>query len=59
MKIKGVKKDLKVEFFFNLKNDNSKIYLGISLELLRTLWGQFSFRSFLVPLFEVCRPLLM
>ena len=44
MKIKGVKKDLKVEFFFNLKNDNSKIYLGISLELLWAVWGQFSFR---------------
>ena len=28
----------------NLKNDNSKIYLGISLELLRAVWGQFSFR---------------
>ena len=26
------------------KNDNSKIYLGISLELLRAAWGQFSFR---------------
>ena len=32
-----------------LKNDNSKIYLGISLELLRAVWGQFSFRQFLVP----------
>ena len=29
---------------FNLKNDNSKIYLGISLELLWAVWGQFSFR---------------
>ena len=28
---------------------NSKIYLGISLELLRAVWGQFSFRQFLVP----------
>ena len=26
-----------------------KIYLGISLELLRAVWGQFSFRQFLVP----------
>ena len=32
------------KFFFNLKNGNSKIYLGISLELLWTVWGQFSFR---------------
>ena len=39
MKIKGVIKKLKT-----LKNGNSKIYLGISLELLRALWGQFSFR---------------
>ena len=33
----------------NLKNDNSKIYLGISLELLQAVWGQFSFRQFVVP----------
>ena len=26
-----------------------KMYLGISLELLRAVWGQFSFRKFLVP----------
>ena len=26
-----------------------KIYLGISLELFRAVWGQFSFRQFLVP----------
>ena len=38
MKIKGVIKNLKI------KNDNSKISLGVSLELLRTVWGQFSFR---------------
>ena len=38
MKIKGVIKNLKI------KNDNSKTYLGVSLELLRTVWGQFSFR---------------
>ena len=41
MKIKGVIKNLK---FFLIKNDNSKIYLGISLELLRVVRGQFSFR---------------
>ena len=52
-------KELKTKKISKIKNDNSKIYLRISLELLRTLWGQFSFRSFLVPLFEVCRPLLM
>jgi len=39
MKIKGVIGDLKI----NLKNDNSKIYLGLSLELLQTVWGQFIF----------------
>ena len=44
MKIKGVIKDLKIKIFKKLKNDNSKIYLGISLELLRAVWGQFSFR---------------
>ena len=49
MKIKGVIKTLKIKYFFKLKNDNSKIYLGISLELLRAVWGQFSFRQFLVP----------
>ena len=41
MKIKGVLKDLKIKQF---KNYISKIYLGISLELLRAVWGQFSFR---------------
>ena len=46
MKIKGVIKNLK------MKNDNSKIYPGISLELLRAVWGQFSFRWFLVPAFN-------
>ena len=42
MKIKRVIKNLKIKKIF--KNDNSKIYLGISLELLRAVWGQFSFR---------------
>ena len=41
MKIKVVIKDL--NFLKNL-NDNSKIYLGISLELLWVVWGKFSFR---------------
>jgi len=44
MKIKGVIKKLKIKKLKELKNDNSKIYLGISLELLRAVWGQFSFR---------------
>ena len=39
MKIKGVIKNLKIK---KLKNDKSKIYLGISLELLRAVCGQFS-----------------
>ena len=39
MKIKRVLTDLKLK-----KNDNSKIYLGISLELLQAMWDQFSFR---------------
>ena len=42
MKIKGVIKNLK--FLKIFKNVNSKIYLKISLELLRAVWGQFSFR---------------
>ena len=46
MKIKGVIENLKKE-----KDDNSKIYLGISLELLRAMWGQFSFIQFLVPVY--------
>ena len=43
MKIKGVIKNLKIKKF-KLKNDNSKIYLGISLELLREVWGELNFR---------------
>ena len=43
MKIKGVIKNLKIKNIKKLKNDNSKIYLGISLELLRAVWVQFSF----------------
>ena len=39
MKFKGVIKNLR-----KIKNDNSKIYLGISLELLQAVWGQRSFR---------------
>ena len=50
MKIKGVTEDLKIKkVFFNLKMIIVKIYLGISLELLWAVWGQFSFRQFLVP----------
>ena len=42
MKIKGVIEDLK--FLKILKMIIVKIYLGISLELLQAVWGQFSFR---------------
>ena len=38
MKIKGVIKILKI------KKIIVKLYLGISLELLRAVWGQCSFR---------------
>ena len=48
MKMKGIIKDLKLKKFKKIKkrvkNDNSKIYLGISLELLKAVWSQFSFR---------------
>ena len=40
MKIKGVIKNLKIIKIKKFKNDNSKIYLGISLDLLRAVWGQ-------------------
>ena len=52
MKIKGVIKALK-----NQRNDNSKIYLGISLELQRAVWGQFNFRQFHVPAYSSSRGL--
>jgi len=42
MKIKGVLKIFKIKN--NLKMIIVKIYLGISLDLLQTVWGQFSFR---------------
>ena len=42
MKSKGIIKNLKIKK--KVKNDSSKIYLGFSLELLRAMWGQFSFR---------------
>ena len=40
---------MKIKAVMNLKikknlNYNNKVYLGISLELLRAGWGQFSFR---------------
>ena len=44
MKIKGVIEDLKLKNFLIKKMIVVKIYIGISLELLWTLWGQFSFR---------------
>ena len=43
MKIKGVIEDFKI-FLKIKKMIIVKIYLGISLELFRTVWGQFSFR---------------
>ena len=42
MEIKVVSKNFKIKKKF--KNDNSKIYLGFSLELLRAVDGQFSFK---------------
>ena len=45
MKIKGVIEDLKIKNNLKIKKMIIvKIYLGISLELLWTVWGQFSFR---------------
>ena len=41
MKIKGAIKNLVINIFLN---DNSKIYLAISVELLRAMWGQLTFR---------------
>jgi len=50
MKIKGVIEDLKINFFFKFfQRIIVKMYLGISLELLWTVWGQLSFRQFLDP----------
>ena len=40
MKIKGGIKNLKIK---KIKKIIVKMYLGISLELLRAVWGQFSF----------------
>ena len=47
MKIKGLIEDLKLKKIKNLKMVTVKIYLGISLELLWIVWGQFIFRQFL------------
>jgi len=44
MKIKVLIKNFKIFLIKKIKNINSKIYLGISLELLRAVWGQFIFR---------------
>ena len=43
MKIKGVIEDLKLKKIIK-QMIIVKMYLGISLELLQTVWGQFSFR---------------
>ena len=47
MKIKGIIEDLKIKN--NLKMIIVKLYLGHSLVLLWTVWGQFIFRYFLDP----------
>ena len=58
MKIKGVIKNLKLNKTLKIKkNYNSKIYLGISLELLWAVCGQFSFRQFHVPAYTSSRGL--
>ena len=44
MKIKGVIEDLKIKKFKIKKMIIVKIYLGLSLVLLWTVWGQFTFR---------------
>ena len=44
MKIKGVIEDLKIKKKFLIKKVIVKIYLGLSLVLLWTVWGQFIFR---------------
>ena len=50
MKIKGVIKNLKIKKSKILKKIiKVKIYLGISLELLLSVWVPFSFRQLLVP----------
>ena len=43
MKIKGVIEDLKIKKFKVKKMIIVKIYLGLSLVLLWTVWGQFIF----------------
>ena len=52
MKIKGVIEDLKLK----KKMITVKISLGLSLELLWTVWGQFSFREFLDPAYTSQNP---
>ena len=42
MKIKGIIEDLKIKN--NLKMIIVKLYLGLSLVVLWTVWGQFIFR---------------
>ena len=55
MKIKGVIKNLK--FFLKIVSDKRKKYIGISLELLRAMWGSVQFQRIL--LLKVYRPLPM
>ena len=60
MKIKGVIEDFK-KLRKNFKMILVKIYLGIFLELLWAMWGQFNFTEFLVPVIvlKIYRPLPM
>ena len=39
-----IKRSNREQFFFNLKMIIVKIYLGLSLVLLWTVWGQFIFK---------------
>ena len=60
MKIKVVIEDLKIKNFKIKKVIIVKIYLGISLELLRAVWGQFSNSSLIrFILLKIYRPLPM
>ena len=49
MKIKEVIEDLKIKKNLKIIVKIVKIYLGLSLVVLWTVWGQFIFRSFLDP----------
>ena len=48
-KINEKKFKKKKKFFFSLKKKKEKIYLGISLELLQSVWVRFSFSWLVIP----------